>query len=172
MYQKWKGKFPAMVYGVILLIIFLFNCIAVVGVDTALRFPYKTRDAALESMGDLEILDVYTGYSRWDMAAYLAKEDDRMILTGVEKHFLLNCYRLLPCQTVTEGQHCSLWASRGKMAMTITNGQLEIITLMPLEMRLIPNTQIYVPHTIFFICIGLMLLELILALVFHKLRGN
>lgn len=168
--SKWKGRFPAMVYGGILLAVFLFNCIAVVGVDVALRYPYHSWEEA-EASFEAPVADFYGGCSQWNIRAYLLDGAEGPALTGVEKHFLLNSYRVLDRQSVEEGQRCSLWGSRGKITLSVADGELTNVTLMPLEMRLIPYTQLFVPITIVFVCAGLMLLELVLYLVLRKIRG-
>lgn len=168
--RKWKGRFPAMIYGAIVLLVFLLNCIAVVGVDVALHYPYRSLEEA-EASFEAPIADIYSGYSRWNMRVYLLDAEEGPLVTGTEKHFLLNSYRVLPGQSAAEGQRCSLWGSRGKIILTVQSGELTNVTMTPLEMRLIPNTQLYVPITIVLLCAGLMLLELIFYLVLRKIRG-
>lgn len=171
MYERqWKGKFPAMVYGMILLGIFLLNCAAVVGVDAALKYPYSSQEAAMAQLDEYPVADLYGGYSRWNLQLYLLETEEGMAFTAVEKHFLLDRYRVISQGAVVEGQRASIWGGRGKVSATIIDGQLEGVTLTPLEIRLIPNTGIYVPTTIFFLCLGLMAVELVLYLVFRKLR--
>lgn len=170
--QTWKGRFPAMVYGGILVLLFLFNCLAVVGVDSAMGFPCNSQEAAMEQLGDYPVLDQHSGYSQWGLRLYLLETEAGMELKAVEKHFLLDCYRVHSSGIVADGQRTSVRGRQAKVDMTITNGQIEGATLMSMAVCPIPHTGLAIPVTTFFLCLGLMVLELALALVFRKLRGN
>lgn len=163
-----KQKFYELIYGICLLVVFAINCVAVVGIDMAVNFPYPSADSVWADVGEYIPLDAIEVES---LQPTLIQTGSGMQMVTVEKHFLFDRYRLLSQESVEAGSSVLLKGSSYQLRLSVHEQTIEAGSGTPMGLHL-RFLRLQIPAVIFLCCLGLMVLEAVLWILFINIRES
>ena len=168
---NWKGELLSKYLLLILAVILVINCALITGIQILISYPYTSHADALQSYSEYNIIDVAGGPPL--MASLLAApgKENRLIVT--ENHFLAHrCHVILDTE-VSRHYAADLRSNIGKVHVHL-EGISKIGGLsfrgVSLPVR-IGTLQVRIPAAFLMWNLLLLTLEILAALLIHKLRS-